>query len=142
MGVLDIADALIFYGLYGVTPARIFRNIASGLVGPAARQDGAGAVALGVCLHFFIAFVVVLACRLASTRLRVITRRPFAAGAAYGLVVYAVMYGVVLPHSGAYHPAHYAWPSVADEIFAHIFLVGIPAALFARAAAAPAPPAA
>src|SRR5688572_24624539 len=73
-----------------------WRSVASGWIGPAAK-DGAWPVALGVVTHFGIAIVMAAVFALAATRLPVLTRRPLASGALYGLVLYAVMYGVVLP---------------------------------------------
>jgi hypothetical protein len=133
VGVLDITDALVFFGLLGTTPLRLLQGIASGLLGSAAFQWGLASATLGAVLHFFIAFVVVLAYYAASTRLSGLTRRPLAYGALYGLVVYSVMYLVVLPLSRT-GPPHFSVASVTDELFAHICLVGIPSALFARAA--------
>jgi hypothetical protein len=135
VGVLDITDALVFYGLEGASPNLIFHSIASGLLGRAAFAGGLPAAAVGLALHFFIAFVVVLCCIIAASRVRVLARRPYLGGAAYGLVVYAVMYGVVLPWSG-HGPARLSAGAVADELLAHVLLVGIPAALAARAALA------
>ena len=38
VGTLDALDAIVFFGLRGVTPLRIFQSIASGLLGRAAYQ--------------------------------------------------------------------------------------------------------
>lgn len=135
VGVLDIADALVFYGLRGASPGLIFHSIASGVLGRAAFGGGLATGALGVALHFAISFLVVLACVLAATRVRALARHPLLGGAAYGLVVYAVMYGAVLPLSG-HGPAVFTTANVADELLAHVLLVGIPSALAARAAVA------
>jgi hypothetical protein len=39
-GILDISDALIFYGLHGVPPERLLQGIARGLLGTRARRLG------------------------------------------------------------------------------------------------------
>ena len=54
-GTLDISDNLIYNAMRGVTPAMVFRFIASGLVGTRVVQMGWVAVALGLWLHYFIA---------------------------------------------------------------------------------------
>ncbi len=136
VGVLDIGDALVFYGVEGASPALVFHSIASGLLGRAAFAGGLPTALLGLVLHFCIATVIVLVYYAAARRAELLWRRPGWCGAAYGLVVYAVMYGLVLPLS-AHGPAHYAVASVADELAAHVFLVGMPAAFFVRAAVAP-----
>ena len=61
VGVLDILDAFVFFGIRGVPPLRILQAVASGLVGPAAAADGGLATAaLGLLLHFLIALVIVV----------------------------------------------------------------------------------
>ncbi len=60
VGVLDIVDALAFFGMRGVPPLRILQAIASGLVGSeAAVAGGLGMAVLGLVLHFLIAFIIV-----------------------------------------------------------------------------------
>jgi len=55
-GVLDLSDALIFYGLRGVKPVLILQSVASGLLGRAAFSGGAASAVLGTLCHFTIAF--------------------------------------------------------------------------------------
>ena len=61
VGTLDALDAVVFFGFRGVAPHRIFQSIAAGLLGRAAFTGGPATVALGVVLHYFIAFVIVAA---------------------------------------------------------------------------------
>jgi hypothetical protein len=134
VAVLDIADAIIYYGFRGATPVKIFQSISVGLLGRDAAYGGGAATALlGAALHCFNSLMVVLVFYLAATQIRWLTGRPYLAGTLYGLVVYGVMYLVVLPLSKIGFP-HFRLPDVADEVFIHIFGVGIPAALFVRAA--------
>src|SRR5205085_1298088 len=100
VGTLDALDAIVFFGLRsGAQPLRIFQGIASGLIGPAARQGGLKTAALGVALHYTIAFGIVLTYFLVSRRARLLTRHPVICGLLYGLVAYAVMNLVVIPLS-------------------------------------------
>jgi hypothetical protein len=135
VGTLDALDAIVFFGLRsGARPIRIFQGIASGLIGPAARQGGLKTAALGVFLHYFIAFGIVLAYCLVSRRVRLLTARPVICGLLYGLVVYAVMNLVVLPLSKVGGPSMPATPVLVNGLLIHMFGVGLPSALFARAA--------
>lgn len=136
VGVLDILDAFIFFGLRGAGPIGILQSIASGVLGRAAYQGGMRTAALGLLLHFVIAFGVV-ATYLAATRLiPALNRRPWVYGMLYGLVVYAVMNLVVVPLSAAALGAGPTLPAVrVNGVLIHMFGVGLPAALVAARAA-------
>jgi hypothetical protein len=141
VGTLDISDALIFSAFRGVTPIRLFQYIAAGLLGrDAARAGGLATAFLGGFLHYFIAFGAVAVCFVASRRIGFLTRHPWIAGAIYGVLVYLFMNLVVLPLS-ALHRTPDLTPSVSllNQLLIHMFGIGIPSALFARAAGPPAP---
>ena len=133
VGVLDALDAVVFFGLRGVRPIRIFQSIAAGVLGRAAFQGGLATAVLGACLHFFIAFVVVLTFYLASRRAPLLTRHAVVSGLLYGLVVYLVMNLVVVPLSAA-SAAPPSVPVLVNGLLIHAFGVGLPTALFVRAA--------
>jgi hypothetical protein len=140
VGTLDILDALIYFGLrYGVAPIRIFHSIAAGLLGrDAARAGGLPTAFLGGFLHYFIAFSIVTAFVLASRKFPFLIRQPWLTGAIFGVLVYLFMNLVVLPLS-ALHSTPDLSPSVdlLNGVLIHIFGIGVPTALFARAAGAP-----
>lgn len=136
VGVLDISDALIFFGIRGVPPIRIFQSIAAGLLGrDAARAGGLPTALLGGCLHFFIAFCIVTTFYLLSRKIGVLTRHPVWSGLGYGIVVYFVMNLVVLPLSAvAKGPFPPPTAIFLNGLLIHAFGVGLPSALFARRA--------
>lgn len=133
VGTLDGLDAIIFFGLRGAIPHRIFQTIAAGLIGRGAYEGGAATVALGVVLHYFIATMIVATYMLMSARAAVLTRRPILCGAAYGIVAFLVMNLIVVPNSalGGRFPS--GLPLV-NGLLIHMLGVGVPAALAARAA--------
>jgi hypothetical protein len=133
VGILDLLDALVFFGLRGVQPIRIFQSIASGLLGRAAFSGGMGSAALGVALHFFIAFLIVAVFFLASRRLPALVRAPILSGLIYGIGAYIVMQYVVIPLSAA-GTGRFSWPVFVNGVLIHMFGVGLPASLAARAA--------
>ena len=140
-GVLDITDAIVFYYLRGVPPRTILQSIASGVLGADAFQGGNQTAALGLVLHFVIAFGAATVFYLASLRFRTLWRRPLVAGAAYGLVVYAVMNFVVLPLSAFATGPFRVNAAFFNLIFAHIVCVGWPIAIAAwRSARVPTVP--
>jgi hypothetical protein len=133
VGALDALDAVVFFGLRGVRPIRIFQSIAAGVLGRAAFEGGLATAVLGACLHFFIAFLVVLTFYLASRRAPVLTRHAVVSGLLYGLVVYLVMNLVVVPLSAA-SAVPPSVPVLVNGLLIHAFGVGLPTALFVRAA--------
>jgi hypothetical protein len=136
VGTLDILDAFIFNGFRsGVTPGRILQFIASGLLGKESFDGGAATMALGLLLHYFIAFVVVTLYILASRRLPILAERPFVFGPLYGLLVHFAMDKVIVPLS-AVTRAPGPRPLVVDvnQWLIHALGIGLVTALFARAA--------
>jgi uncharacterized membrane protein YagU involved in acid resistance len=134
VGTLDILDAILFYRLRSnVSPTRIFQSIASGLLGKASFSGGIATAALGLGLHYLIAFSVVAAYLVASrwwTRLR---HDPLVYGPIYGVLVYLFMNEIVVPLSQAATGVK-PLSVVLNGLAIHILGVGIPAALLARAA--------
>ena len=128
VGTLDALDAVVFFGLRGATPIRIFQSIASGALGRAAYRGGLPAAALGVLIHYFVAFGIVTTYYLASRRVKALTQRPVLFGAIYGIGVYFFMNLVVIPLS-AIGPQRFTTGPFINGILIHVFGVGIPAAL-------------
>ncbi|HST27812.1 MAG TPA: hypothetical protein VLK26_05525 [Rudaea sp.] len=133
---LDIAYALTFWFCYrGVAPTAVLHTIAGGLLGlPAARAGGASTALLGLGLHYFIAMGMAAAFFIVSRRFRFLTRRPIAAGIAYGVLLYLIMNFVVLPLSAL--PPHVWKPTLPalTDLCSHMFFVGLPIALATRMA--------
>jgi hypothetical protein len=91
-GVFDITQACIGYGIQNhLAPPRIFQSVASGLLGPKAFQGGAKTAALGLALHFFIAFCWAAGFYVASRQIAFLTTSPVIAGLLYGEFVWLVM---------------------------------------------------
>lgn len=132
VGVLDILDAFIFFGLRGAKPIGILQSIASGVLGRAAYQGGMRTALLGLLLHFVIAFGVVGTYLVATRLLPALNQRPWIYGLLYGLAVYAVMNLVVVPMSAAVLGSG-PTPLVVrvNGLLIHMFGVGLPAALVA-----------
>src|SRR3954469_17018955 len=101
VGTLDALDAIVFFGLRGAAPVRIFQSIAAGVLGRAAFSGGWTTGALGVALHYFIAFGIVVTFIVASRRLGLLARHPLWAGVLYGVAVYFFMNRIVIPLSAA-----------------------------------------
>ena len=133
-GVLDLAAALVTNGLRGLAPVRVLQSISSGLLGAESYGGGAWTAALGVLLHFVIAFGAAAVFYAASRRLKFLVRRPFVAGPLYGVAVYLFMNFVVLPLSAFPHKVSLAPDRLATGLAVHVLCVGLPIALVVRAA--------
>jgi hypothetical protein len=55
-GTMDITAAFLTWYSRGIMPARILQGIASALIGPKSFSMGMETAALGLALHFLIAF--------------------------------------------------------------------------------------
>jgi hypothetical protein len=96
-GTLDISENLIFNSFPGINPYMVFQYIASGLIGMRSFSAGMASVALGVAIHYAIAFTWTTIYYAASQKLSTLVRRPVICGLLYGGVVYVVMTFMVLP---------------------------------------------
>ena len=130
VGAMDITSAIIITISRGATVTRLMQFIASGLLGPKAFQGGPAIVALGLALHFVIAFAVVIVFYIASQRIAALRRWPIPSGIIYGMIVFAVMNLIVLPLSAA-KPRHSLTGDLI-QIGIHMFVIGLPTALLLR----------
>ncbi len=131
-GTLDIADALIFSHLRGVTASQVFHYIASGLLGHQAFEMGPAACALGVLIHYTIALFWTAVFYAASRRFEVLRRRPVLSGLLYGVLVYVIMNFVVLPLSGVPKLAHVSLAGRINGVLALMLCIGLTLSLLLR----------
>jgi len=125
-GALDMAQASFLFG-FGV-----WRVVASGLLGPAARQGGAGMYALGILLHFFIAISAAAIYYAASRRLKFLLDAPLVCGIFFGLAVDDVMSFIVLPLSALHAQGPFELRDLIEGPLVHMATVGLPIAYSMR----------
>ena len=137
VGVLDLLDAFIFFGLRsGARPIGILHSIAAGAIGrDAARAGGLTTAALGLFLHFLIAMLITAVYVVASRFIPALRRRWVICGLLFGVAAYFVMTFVVVPLSNA-GPGRITFtlpvtPVLINGLAIHAFGVGLPAAFFA-----------
>jgi len=73
-GILDISAAIGQYALRGVPAIRILQSVAAGLLGREAYSGGVPTAALGLALHFVIAFTAAAVYYAASRRIPYLVR--------------------------------------------------------------------
>ncbi len=127
-GVLDISAAFVLSAGFGNTPLRVLQGIASGILGAKAFAGGIATAALGLALHFVIAFSAAAVYYLVSRRVASFRTRPLAWGATYGVIVWALMAYLVIPLSRV-APRTQSWPLILTVVLIHIACVGLPIGL-------------
>jgi uncharacterized membrane protein YagU involved in acid resistance len=133
-GTFDITYACTFwYVKRGVPPARVFRSVASGVLGDASFTGGWRTALLGLVLHYFIATSMAVTYYLFARRWSDLAQRPWTFGPLYGVLLYVIMNYIVVPLSAA-NPGSRNLVWVLLSIAVHAFLIGTPCALFARLA--------
>lgn len=133
-GALDIAFAISFAYFNGVPPQRLLQTVASGVLGEASYSGGLAAAALGLGLHFFIAYLLAGIYLLATRRVQLLTRNVLLGGALFGIAVFLVMRLVVLPLSAFPHPISFKPLATVLDLLSHMLLFGVPISLAARKA--------
>lgn len=132
-GTLDIADNLIFNQLRGIGPERVFRYIASGLIGIESARRWPGSIALGVAIHYAIALFWTALFYLASRKFITLLQRPVIGGLVYGGFVYLFVNFVVLPLSRVpIRPAAITLASRINGILAILLFIGLTISLLMR----------
>jgi hypothetical protein len=119
-GAVDLTQACILFG------AKIPLAIAAGLLGPQAFQGGAATYALGVLLHFFIAFSAAAIFYGASRRLVFLKENPLVCGLFYGAAVEVVMGYIVLPLSALHARGPYELHDILLGLLVHMVVIGLP----------------
>ena len=134
IGVLDAIDAMAFFGLaFGASPVRIWQSVAAGLLGrEAAIAGGLLTSALGLFLHFVIAFLVATVYYIGARNISFLLRHPVISGLIFGVIANFVMQYVVIPLSAAPGSGVFSLGPFLNGVIGHAFLVGLPVALIAR----------
>jgi hypothetical protein len=131
-GILDITYAIVVSRLLrGTSAVTVLQSVASGLLGKGAYEGGGATAALGLFLHFVIAFGAAAVYVLASRRFPFLVTRPFLWGALYGMAVYLFMNFAVLPLSAFPHKLSFPPAVLARGLAGHIVCVGLPISLAA-----------
>jgi hypothetical protein len=133
-GTGDILFAIIFAAVDGTPPHALLQTVASGLLGKASYEGGPTTAALGLLLHFLIAFAFAAVYVAASRRIRFLAQHAVIAGAVFGFLVFFFMRLVVLPLSAFPYPVTFRPLATVLDLASHMFLFGLPIALAARRA--------
>jgi hypothetical protein len=129
-GTLDIISAFVFSAMAGVSALAVLKFVASGPFGNAPSETlGWGVV--GLLVHFAIMTCMVAAYMIVAPRIPVLLRQPIVAGILYGVLLWIIMYWIVRPLRFPELPLPHTFKGIAQALFSHCILVGIPIALVA-----------
>jgi glucan phosphoethanolaminetransferase (alkaline phosphatase superfamily) len=138
-GVLDILAAFTAAMLNHGTPVRVLHSVSSALLGRRAFDGGVTTAALGLFMHFGIAFVVAAVFYALSRKFPVLLKAwAIPAGLIYGAVVYCTMYWAVIPLAALFRSLYLPDVTVrlppfsAQALIIHFLFVGLPVALIVR----------
>src|SRR6202789_2117129 len=128
-GSIDLCAALTFAATRGTKPKLVLQAIASALIGPKAFSQS-GTIALGLGLHYLIAFTVAKIYAVATRYLPVLTEHSVLTGLLFGAAVYLFMAFVVLPLSRLNRP--FSMSFFIGQLLINMFCVGLPIALVVK----------
>lgn len=138
VGVLDITAACIQTRIqFGMTPMRVLKGVAGGLLGRGAYEGGFAVAALGLAMHFTMALIVATAFYLLIRRFPLPKKLlgVVAVGLLYGAAVFAVnnfvtAYFMSSVRSLYLHtPVLFKPPMGWAQLVIHLLCVGLPIAL-------------
>ncbi|CAM1000125.1 DUF1440 domain-containing protein [Rhodanobacter sp. Root179] len=85
--------------IYGVSPIKVLKSIAGGVLGRSAFAGDATVALLGLVLQWAMSIIIAAIFVIAARRLPGLLRRWVTSGIAYGVVIFVVMNYVVVPLS-------------------------------------------
>ena len=130
-GTLDIGMAATQTAMAGKPIGGMLRGLASGPFPSATDWGPAGAV-VGLIVHYAIMTVMAAVFLLARERIALVRRHTIVAALIYGVILWLVMYGLVLPlRFGMPFPSPKP-KAIALQLFAHVILVGLTFGLVAK----------
>jgi hypothetical protein len=138
-GVLDITSAIVIALANNGSPIRMLQGIAGAVLGPQTYDYGFATAAMGLAMHFGVAFAATVIFYWLSRRIPAMVDHAVLAGILYGVFWLLVMYRGVIPLMAALRPLYLANapkrplpPLFPLPILVHMTCVGLPIALAVR----------
>ena len=131
VGILDgLAAITSAYLTREITPAQVFRYVASGVFGLDAIAGGTVMAFLGLLFHFTVASGWTTLFFLLYTKLKFLSRNKYIAGVGYVIFILVEMNMIVVPLSNVPNakPGNFHLP----QLFIHMFIIGLPISLLAN----------
>jgi len=136
VATLDMLSAMAYWAPHGIPASRVLQSIAFWFLGPAALTGGVATAAFGAFVYGLLMWGVVALYHAIARHHPVLLRRPILCGATYGAIAYFGIFAGLAPLLTG-KPSNLGEPAwILTCLVVFTTLVGIPCALFARAAVA------
>jgi hypothetical protein len=125
-------DFLAAMAIYHLSVETVGKSIARGWFGKSAMRGGWDVAVIGIASHYAILLGAAAIFVLAAAAEPALRRRAWIAGPLFGVGVYLAMHFVMVPLSAAHGASQPKGVHFAEELLSHLFLVGLPIALWSR----------
>jgi len=119
--------------IYGGTASGVAHAIARGWYGDAVKTMPPIVDVVGIASHYMILLIAAAIFVAASLRFPVLRRRAWVTGPLFGVCIYVVMHFVIVPLSAVHKISNPHGIQFVEEFAGHMFVIGLPIALWARA---------
>jgi len=132
-GTMDITGACISaYLTAGLSPFFVLQYVASGLLGKESFSGGIPTAALGLLIHYVIAYSWTLLFFLAYPKLSFLSANKIVIGILYGAFVWVMMNQVILRIAGMVPPASFNVVRAATAMVILMICIGLPISIGAH----------
>ncbi len=126
VGVLDAMAASVYsYVLFGSTPDKVFRYVASGFFGKEALSGGMSIAAWGLFFHFTVAMGWTALFYFLYPKISFFSSSKYISGIGYGIFIWLMMNFVVIPLSNVPPSTFHFTIRTAIMIGIHMFIIGV-----------------
>jgi uncharacterized membrane protein YagU involved in acid resistance len=119
--------------IYGGTASGVAHAIARGWFGMAVKTMPPIVDVIGIASHYAILLIAAAIFVLTSLRFPVLRTRAWITGPLFGVCIYVVMHFVIVPLSAVQAVNNPKGIQFVEEFCGHMFVIGLPIALWARA---------
>jgi uncharacterized membrane protein SirB2 len=119
--------------IYGGTASGVAHAVARGWYGAAVKTMPPIVDVVGMASHWGILIIAAAVFVFASLRFPVLRQRAWITGPLFGVCIYFVMHFVIVPLSAVHAVNNPKGIQFVEEFLGHMFVIGLPIALWARA---------
>jgi uncharacterized membrane protein YagU involved in acid resistance len=119
--------------IYGGTASGVAHAVARGWYGDAVKTMPPIVDVVGMASHWGILLIAAAVFVFASLRFPMLRQRAWIAGPLFGVCIYLAMHFVIVPLSAVHKISNPHGLQFVEEFLGHMFVIGLPIALWARA---------